>query len=94
MLVKRANQVLEREKDRIEKLSDTIPAPIADKLRKSLQETTQDVEGIKADIKKKHKEVKRSLKQYMKAERSLKQANQKLDSLEMDNYNLRENFNE
>jgi len=24
----------------------------------------------------------------------LKQANQKLDSLEMDNYNLRENFNE
>jgi len=67
---------------------------MAEKLRKSLEETTKDVDNIKKEIKKKKKDIHRSLKHYVLAEKSLKQANVKMDTLEMDNYNLRENFNE
>ena len=67
---------------------------MAEKLRKSLEETTKDVENIKKEIKRKKKDIHRSLKHYVQAEKSLKQANFKMDTLEMDNYNLRENFNE
>jgi hypothetical protein len=93
-LVKRANQVLEREKERIEQLVDSLPAQVTEKMRKSLKDTSNDVETIKNDIRSKHKQMRRSLKSFIKAENSLKLANQKLDNLEMDNYNLRENFTE
>jgi hypothetical protein len=63
--VKRANQVLERERERIDKLAETAPFSMAQKLRKSLEETTKDVENIKKEIKRKKKDIHRSLKHYV-----------------------------
>ena len=93
-LVKRANQVLEREKSRLDSISDQLPATVGDRLRRSIRQTSEEVALIAKDIKKKQREVKRSLRKASQNEQNLKVANEKVDNLEMDNYNLREQFND
>ena len=93
-LVKRANQVLEREKSRLDSISDQLPSTVGDRLRRSIRQTSEEVALLSKDIKRKQREVKRSLRKAGKAEKSLKVANDKVDNLEMDNYNLREQFTE
>ena len=93
-LVKRANQVLEREKTRLDSISEQLPSTVGERLRRSIRQTSEEVALLSKDIKRKQKEVKRTLRQASQTEFHLKQANDKVDNLEMDNYNLREQFTE
>lgn len=53
-------------------------------------QTTQDVDKIKQEIEKKRGKVRKSLKENKRTEVTLRTTNERVDSLELDNYNLRE----
>lgn len=61
-LVKRANQVLEREKTRLDSISEQLPSTVGERLRRSIRQTSEEVALLSKDIKRKQKEVKRTLR--------------------------------
>lgn len=93
-LVKRANDLLDGEIERIEKIASISPAKIANELRASLKIARGDVETMTNEIQKKQSRVKKSLRVIRKNELSMKQTSERVDGLEMDNYNLREQLQE
>ncbi|TNV87114.1 hypothetical protein FGO68_gene8085 [Halteria grandinella] len=93
-LVQRANDLLQKEVERIDKIAEVSPPLIGQKLRASLKQTTQDVAKIKEEIERKRGKVRKSLRENKRTESTLKQTNERLDSLEMDNYDLREQIQE
>jgi gas vesicle protein len=71
-LVKRANQVLEREKTRLDSISEQLPSTVGERLRRSIRQTSEEVALLSKDIKRKQKEVKRTLRQASQTEFHLK----------------------
>ncbi len=62
----------------------------AERLIKELKDTSKEVQQMNEEMTKKDKQVRFSFKLNLKNEKGLKDAIEKIDSLEMDNYMLRE----